>query len=84
MQIINHDGVVVAEAKCRKNNEYKIKIGPSLTPGVYRFQIRAVDSVGHLSRLSRPFYIKVVPRRHQIPVTIGAAATPAGPLGTKS
>jgi hypothetical protein len=78
MEIIDQQGDVVGSTKVRKNNDYRITITPSLAVGTYKFQIRAVDDLGHLSRVSRPFLIKVVPFRHHR-VTTGEA-TPEGPL----
>ena len=62
------------------NNDYKVNIGPALPPGVYEFRLRAMDQVGHLSRLSKAFLVKVVPKRHH-PTTVGAA-TPHGPAAS--
>jgi hypothetical protein len=78
IQVITLDGQVVGTTNCRKNNRYKVLIGPALSPGVYSFRLRAYDDVGHLSRVSRVFKIKVVPRRHLTKIGI---ATPKGPLG---
>jgi hypothetical protein len=64
IQVITPAGEVVGLTNCRKNNRYKVLINPPLAPGVYQFRIRAYDDVGHYSRLSRLFEIKVVPRRH--------------------
>jgi hypothetical protein len=79
MQIIDDQGNVFGEAKVRKNNEYKLTIGTPLAVGTYKFRIRAVDDLGHLSKVSRAFLIKVVPSRHH-KVTTGEV-TPQGPLG---
>ncbi len=67
IQIVTPGGVVVGEAKVRKNNNYKVLINPPLSPGVYQFRIRALDDGGNLSRESRIFEIKVVPKRHHPP-----------------
>ncbi len=64
IQIITPGGEVVGVTNCRKNNDYKVVITPPLSPGVYQFRIRAYDDAGNLSRVSRLFEIKVVPRRH--------------------
>ena len=82
MQIIDAQGDVVATAAVKKNNQYKIRIATPLSLGTHLFHIRAVDDVGHLSRISRPFFIKVVPMRHHH-VTV-SQATPKGPLGSKT
>jgi hypothetical protein len=82
MQIIDSQGDVLATAPVKKNNQYKIRITTALGLGVHRLRIRAVDDVGHLSQVSRPFFIKVVPMRHHR-VTAGED-TPKGPLGSKS
>jgi hypothetical protein len=82
MQIIDIHGDVVATARVKKNNDYRIRIATPLTLGTHVFHIRAVDDAGHLSKNSRPFFIKVVPMKHH-PVTKGQA-TPKGPLGSKS
>jgi hypothetical protein len=65
IQIITPGGAVVGETAVRKNNNYKVLINPPLSPGVYQFRIRAVDDGGNLSRESRIFEIKVVPKRHR-------------------
>jgi hypothetical protein len=82
MQIIDTQGDVVATAPVKKNNQYRITIATPLSVGTHVFRIRASDSVGHLSKVSRPFVIKVVPMRHHR-VTTGVA-TPEGPIGSKS
>jgi hypothetical protein len=82
MQIIDAQGDVVGQAKVRRNNDYKITISTPLSVGVHAFRIRAVDDIGHLSKVSRQFFIKVVPMRHHH-VTTGKA-TPQGPLTSKT
>ncbi len=62
IQVITPNGEVVGLTNVRKNNRYKVLINPALTPGVYQFRIRAYDDGGNLSRVSRLFEIKVVPR----------------------
>jgi hypothetical protein len=85
IQVITPDGVVVGEAKCRRTNQYKVTITPALSPGLYQFRMRAVDTVGHLSKVSRPFEMKVVPLRHHNKLkAITGVATPEGPLGAKT
>jgi hypothetical protein len=79
MEIITPESQVVGLAKVRYNNDFKVRIVTPLSPGVYTFYLRAVDQVGHLSHVSRPFLIKVVPSRHHDHDTIVGAATPKGP-----
>ena len=64
IQIITPSGEVMGVTNVRKNNNYKVLVTPPLSPGVYQFRIRAYDDGGNLSRVSRLFEIKVVPRRH--------------------
>jgi hypothetical protein len=64
IQVINSSGEVVGLTNVRRNNNYKVVISTPLSPGVYQFRIRAYDDGGNLSRVSRAFRIKVVPRRH--------------------
>ncbi len=64
MQLVSPSGVVYGEANVNKNNNFRDRVEPALPVGVYKFQLRAVDTVGHVSRYSYPFYVKVVPRRH--------------------
>jgi hypothetical protein len=64
IQIITPSGVVVGTTNCRKNNRYKVLVDPPLSPGIYQFRIRAYDDAGNLSRVSRLFEVKVVPKRH--------------------
>ena len=63
IQVITPNGEVVGSTNVRRNNSYRVVINPALTPGVYQFRIRAYDDGGNLSRVSRLFEIKVVPRR---------------------
>jgi hypothetical protein len=79
IEVVNPVGNVFGFAKVKSNNNYRVNIGPALSPGIYEFRLRAMDQVGHLSRLSKPFLVKVVPKRHQ--ATTVAAATPKGPAG---
>jgi hypothetical protein len=81
IQIITPQSVVVGDAKVRYNNDYKVRIVTPLAPGSYKFYLRAVDQVGNLGHVSKPFVIKVVPKKH--PDTVIGAATPQGPLATK-
>jgi hypothetical protein len=71
------EGQIVGNAKVRYNNNYKVRIVTPLAPGIYKFYIQAEDTVGHLGLLSRPFAIKVVPKKHH--GTVVGAATPKGP-----
>ena len=63
IQIVTPTGVVVGEANAHRNNNYRVQITTPQPIGVHEFQIRALDSVGHVSRLSKPFLIKVVPKK---------------------
>jgi hypothetical protein len=68
MQIITPDGTVVGEAPCKpETNKYRVIISTPLSVGVHAFRLRAYDSHGDLSRVSKLFFIKVVPRRHHPP-----------------
>jgi hypothetical protein len=64
IQVVTPGGEVVGTVNCRKNNRYKVVITTPLSPGVYQFRIRAYDDAGNLSRPSRLFEIKVVPRHN--------------------
>jgi hypothetical protein len=77
MQIITPQSQIVGDAVVRSNNDFKVRIVTPLSPGIYKFYLRAVDQVGNLSHVSRPFLIKVVPKQH--PNTVVGAATPKGP-----
>jgi len=65
IQVVTPSGVVVGTNFVKKNNNYKVQITTPQSVGVHEFQLRAYDSVGHISRYSKPFLIKVVPRKHQ-------------------
>jgi hypothetical protein len=65
IQVITPGGEVVGLTNVRKDNRYKVVISTPLSPGVYQFRIRAYDDGGNLSRPSRLFEIKVLPRRHR-------------------
>ena len=64
IQVVTPQGVVVGEANCRKNNEYVVQITTAQTVGVHQFQLQALDDGGHLSRIGKPFEIKIVPKKH--------------------
>jgi hypothetical protein len=64
IQIVTPAGVVVGQENVHKNNNFKVQITTPQTVGVHEFQLRALDDVGHISRLSKKFLIKVVPKRH--------------------
>jgi hypothetical protein len=67
IQIVSPNGnVVYGTTNVHRNNNYRLTVTTPLSVGVHAFRLRAVDDVGHLSRLSRLFLIKVVPfRRHK-------------------
>ena len=68
MQIITLGGQVVGEAPSRpETNKYRVVITTPLGVGVHAFRLRAYDTHGDLSRVSKAFFIKVVPRRHHPP-----------------
>jgi len=64
IQVVTPEGVVVGSENVHKNNNYKVQITTPQSVGVHEFQLRALDDVGHISRYSKPFLIKVVPKRH--------------------
>jgi hypothetical protein len=64
VRIVTPAGVVVGAARVKKNNNYTVQIVVPQTIGVHEFRIQAVDDVGNVSKLSKPFKIKVVPRKH--------------------
>lgn len=80
MQVLNAQGVVVGSANCRRNNNFVVQITTPQSVGIHEFRLQAEDDAGHQSRISKPFLIKVVPKRHHA-TTVGKA-TPAGPMGT--
>jgi hypothetical protein len=83
IEIITPQSQIVGEARVIRNNNFKVRVVTPLSVGVHEFYLRAVDQVGHLSHVSKPFYIKVVPKRHHN--TVVGAATPKGPQAlTKS
>jgi hypothetical protein len=64
IQVITPAGTVVGSINVLKNNNYHVPISTPQTLGVHEFRLQAVDTVGHISRVSRPFFIKFVPRKH--------------------
>ncbi len=64
IQVITPAGIVVGSINVLKNNNFHVPISTPQTLGVHEFRLQAVDSVGHISRVSRPFLIKFVPRKH--------------------
>ena len=64
IRVVTPAGDVVGAARVKKNNNYTVQIVVPQSIGVHEFRIQAVDDVGNVSKLSRPFLIKVVPRKH--------------------
>jgi hypothetical protein len=64
IEVVTPAGVVVGAARVKKNNNYTVQITVPQSVGDHKFRIQAVDTVGHISKLSKPFVIRVVPRRH--------------------
>ena len=63
IRVVTPDGDIVGAARVKKNNNYTVQIVVPQTVGVHEFRIQAVDDVGNVSKLSRLFKIKVVPRK---------------------
>jgi hypothetical protein len=63
IRVVTPAGIVVGASRVKKNNNYTVQIVVPQTIGVHEFRIQAVDDVGNVSKLSRPFLIKVVPRK---------------------
>ena len=63
VRVVTPAGDIVGAAHVKKNNNYTVQIVVPQTVGVHEFRIQAVDDVGNVSKLSRPFMIKVVPRK---------------------
>jgi hypothetical protein len=82
IQVVTPQGIVVGESNVRPNSNYNVQITTPQSVGIHEFRLQALDDGGHVSRISKPFLIKVVPRKH--PKTTVAKATPKGPLGTTS
>ncbi len=64
IRVVTPDGEVVGASRVKKNNNYVVQIVVPQSIGIHEFRIQAVDDVGHLSKLSKPFEIKVVPKKH--------------------
>jgi hypothetical protein len=80
IQVVTPEGAVVGQSFTARNNNYRVQITTPQPVGVHEFRLQAVDTVGHISRISPPFLIKVVPKKHD-DTAIGKA-TPQGPLAT--
>ncbi len=64
IQIVSPAGIVFGTTNVLRNNNYKLTVSTPLPVGTYQFRLRAVDDVGHISRLSKAFLIKIVPFRN--------------------
>jgi hypothetical protein len=64
IQVVTPHGGVVGQENVRRNNNFKVQITTPQSIGVHEFRLQALDDVGHVSRISKPFLIKVVPKRH--------------------
>jgi hypothetical protein len=90
VQILDGHGNVYGTAAVQRNGptdvggvaqatgKYAVQFNKPLADGTYLFYLRAVDSQGHVSHLSRAFQLKVITR----PITQANAhaAVPGGPL----
>jgi hypothetical protein len=64
IRVVTPDGEIVGAERVKKNNNYTVQITVPQSLGIHEFRIQAVDDVGNVSKLSRPFKIKIVPKRH--------------------
>jgi hypothetical protein len=64
IRVVTPSGEIVGAERVKKNNQYTVQIVVPQSIGVHEFRIQAVDDVGNVSKLSRPFFIRVVPRKH--------------------
>jgi hypothetical protein len=64
IRVVTPDGDIVGAARVKKDNNYTVQIVVPQTIGIHEFRIQAVDDVGNVGKLSRPFKIKIVPRKH--------------------
>lgn len=64
IQVLNSQGIVVGAANCRRNGNFVVQITTPQTIGIHEFRLQAEDDAGHQSRISKPFLIKVVPKKH--------------------
>ena len=64
IRVVTPDGDIVGAARVKKDNNYTVQIVVPQTIGIHEFRIHAVDDVGNVGKLSRPFKIKIVPRKH--------------------
>jgi hypothetical protein len=65
IRVVTPDGTIVGAERVKKNNDYTVQITVPQTIGIHEFRIQAVDDAGNVGKLSRPFLIKVVPKRHK-------------------
>lgn len=64
VRVVTPDGEIVGAERVKKNNDYTVQITVPQSIGVHEFRIQAVDDVGNVSKLSRPFFVKVVAKQH--------------------
>jgi hypothetical protein len=64
VRVVTPGGEIVGAERVKKNNNYTVQITVPQSLGIHEFRIQAVDDVGNVSKLSRPFKIKIVPKRH--------------------
>ncbi len=64
IRVVTPGGEIVGASRVKKDNNYNVQIVVPQGIGVHEFRVQAVDDVGNVSKLSRPIFIKVVPRRH--------------------
>ncbi len=53
IQVVTPQGVVVGEANCQRNNNFKVKITTPQSVGIHEFHLQAEDDAGHISRLGK-------------------------------
>ncbi len=63
IRVVTPDGEIVGAERVKKDNNYTVQIVVPQTVGIHEFRLQAVDDVGNVSKLSRPIFIKVVPKK---------------------
>jgi hypothetical protein len=83
MEIFNGRNVIAMGA-VQSNGRYAAPVATPLANGIYKLEARAIDVLGHISKPSRPFWLRVASRpgtTNPQAQTLTVTATPGGPLG---
>jgi hypothetical protein len=81
--IINNFNQVLGSGVVQSNGRYTVTVPAFLPDGKYKLSTMAIDIYGHVSKMSRPFTLRVASKPGTTTPQAQVLIPPAGPLGLK-